>query len=432
MATASNLVPRSVVASIPWALRGLFFIALIFALREARTLLAPVVIAVVLTFVLAPGVRYLRKRGVPEFLGAAFMVLLLLGSAVPLALGVAEPAAQWWEKAPTTVSQLLAQFDRLRAAIPGLSPPPSPSAPAPKPASTRGAAVAPATAASAAAPADPVKERLASEGVALTGTVLEHSLVFVLSFAATVILLYFLLASEHWMLSRCVEAIPGRRARALLLGGVRAAQRQIGHYLFALGCINFGVGLVTALALWALGMENPVLWGVVVAVLNFIPYIGPLIVMGMLLLAGMISFSELPAMLAPAGVYALIHAIEANAVNPWIVGRRLTLSPLAVFLSVMFWGWLWGISGALIAVPILIALRSLFRRNRRLRVYARFLEGDYNAPPSLRSLLRPHVRLRGRRSAELARPIGTRLHGARPIEGQDPVEAGPEKSAAGP
>jgi hypothetical protein len=224
------------------------------------------------------------------------------------------------------------------------------------------------------------------------------------------------------MLSRCVEAIPGRRARALLLGGIRAAQRQIGHYLFALGCINFSVGLITGLALWALGMENPVLWGVVVAVLNFIPYIGPLIVMGMLLLAGMISFSELPAMLAPAGVYALIHAIEANAVNPWIVGRRLTLSPLAVFLSVMFWGWLWGISGALIAVPILIALRSLFRRNRRLRVYARFLEGDYNSPPSLRSLLRPHARLRGRLSSRKPQPIGTGLHGERAHAGTPPPD----------
>jgi predicted PurR-regulated permease PerM len=225
--------------------------------------------------------------------------------------------------------------------------------------------------------------------VALTGALFGHGLVFMLSALATVILLYFLLASEHWMLSRCVEAVPRQRARALLLSGVRAAQREIGRYLFALSCINLGVGVVTGLALAALGLANPVLWAVVAMVLNFVPYLGPLITTGLLLLAGVVSFGELPAVLAPAGAYLLIHAIESNFFSPWMVGRRLALSPLAVFLSVMFWGWLWGIAGALIAVPVLIALRSLFWRQRRLRPLARLLEGDFNAPPSLRALLRP-------------------------------------------
>jgi predicted PurR-regulated permease PerM len=378
-----------VAARVPWAVRGLFVIALVFALREAGALLAPVVIAVVLTFVLAPAVRWLRRRGVPEVTGAALLVLLLLGSVVPLVFGLAEPAAQWWEKAPTTVAQLLAQFDRMRAAVPGLAPPPPPAPPPLKP--TRGAAAAVSASASAPAPADPVKERLASEGVALTGMLLGRSVAFSISAAATMILLYFLLASEHWMLSRCVEAIPQRRARALLLGGVRAAQREIGRYLFALGCINFGAGALTGLALWALGLPNPVLWAVVVAVLNFVPYLGPLTSMGLLLLAGLASFTELPAMLAPVGVFALIHAIESNLFSPWMVGRRLALSPISVFLSVMFWGWLWGMAGALIAVPVLIALHCWFRRHRRLRHFARFLEGDYNAPPTLRALLRPRA-----------------------------------------
>lgn len=380
----------------PWVVRGLFALALVFALREARTLLAPVVIAVVLTFVLAPGVRCLRRRGIPEVIGAALLVLLLLGSVVPLAGGLAEPAAAWWQKAPTTLAQLLEQFDRMRATIPGLGPPPAPTPPpAARPSAATRAAVT-VTAASAPPPADPVKDRLASEGVALTGAVLEHSLAFTLSAAATVILLYFLLASEHWMLSRCVQAIPRRRARALLLCGVRAAQREIGRYLFALSCINAGAGALTGLALWALGLANPVLWGVVVAVLNFIPYLGPLITIGLLLLAGVVSFTGLSAMLAPAGAYLLIHAIESNLFSPWMVGRRLVLSPISVFLSVMFWGWLWGIAGALIAVPVLITLRSFFRRHPRLRPLARFLEGDFNAPPPLRALLRPRARLRAR------------------------------------
>jgi len=389
-------------------LRGLFAIVLVFALREAQPLLGPVVVAIVLTFVLAPLVRRLRRWGVPEVAGAGLVVLALLGSTVPLAASLAEPAAAWWEKAPTTVSQLLAQFDRLRAAIPGLAPPPPPPAQSPV-AAARGNRAAAAAAAAAPLPVsavDPVRERLASEGMALTGVVLRQVVAFGFSGAATVILLYFLLASEHWMLSRCVEAVPGRRTRALLLGGVRSAQREIGRYLFAVGCINAAAGAITGLALWALGLPNPTLWGVVVAVLCFVPYLGPIIIVAMLLLAGMSTFTELPAMLAPAAAFMAIHSIESNAVSPWIVGRRLSLSPISVFLSVMFWGWLWGIAGALIAVPLLIALRSVCLRSRGLKLLCRFLEGNKRASPTLRSLLRrPREALRpGGRFGPRVRP----------------------------
>jgi len=244
---------------------------------------------------------------------------------------------------------------------------------------------------------DPVADKLASEGLALTGTVLGHSVSFVVSAAATVILLYFLLASEHWMLSRIVEAVPRRRARALMLSGVRAAQRQIGRYLFALGCINTVVGLLTGLSMWYLNLPNPLLWGVIAGVLSFVPYIGPLIMTGLLLMAGISSFDSVPDMLAPALVFMLIHTVEANVVSPWIVGQRLSLSPISVFLSVMFWGWLWGIVGALIAVPVLIALCNFTQRTRRFQLLRRFLEGNHTRPPSLRLLLRlppPAARVR--------------------------------------
>ncbi len=381
------VVPSAVAAAPSWALRGVFALLLIFAVREAQPLLTPVLVAVVLTFVLAPLVRRLRKLGVPEVLGAALVVVALLASTVPLALSLAQPAAQWWEQAPTTVAQLLARFDRLRAAIPGLAPPAPVRTPAPALRGGNRTTVA-ANPAPAVPAVDPVRERLASEGLALTGTLLSHGVSFSLAAATTLILLYFLLASEHWMLSRCVEAVPRRRTRALILGGVRAAQREIGRYLFATGCINVVSGLAAALAMWLLGVSNPTLWGVLVAVLSFVPYLGPLLIMGLLLLAGMTTASALPGMLTPVFAYAAIHAVESNFVSPWVVGRRLSLSPISVFLAVVFWGWVWGIAGALIAVPMLIALRTVCLRVRRLRKLARFLEGDRRLPPSLRSLLR--------------------------------------------
>ncbi len=357
-----------------WALRGLFALALVLMLREAQVLLAPVVIALVLTFVLTPAVRWQRQHGVPEALGAGLVVVALLGSVVPLAAVLAEPAAQWWQRAPATLEQALKQIDRLRAAIPGLEPP---------------ARAAPTAASPAPAPreADPVKERLASEGVALTGLLLGRSAAFAASAAATVILLYFMLASEHWLLGRCVEALPRRRMRALLLGGFRAAQRDIAHYLVAMSLINLGVGITTGLALNAIGLPNPMLWGVATGVVIFVPYIGPLMMVVLLLLAGMLSLGDGPAMLAPAAAFVAIHAVEGNLISPWIIGRRLLLSPLSVFLSVMFWGWVWGVVGALVAVPVLIGVRALVRRHRRLRGLCVYLDGQHRPPPTLHALL---------------------------------------------
>lgn len=364
-------------------------LALVAALHIAQPLLAPILIAVVLTFVLAPVVRRLRRHGVAEVAGAALVVLALIGSTVPLVLTLVEPATQWVQKAPATAAQLLDKFDRLRAAVPGLAPP---RTPAPTSQANRAGGMRPAI-----TPPDPVKERIASEGLALTGALLGRGVSAAFSAAATLILLYFLLASEHWMLSRCVEAIPSPRRRALLLGGVRAAQREIGRYLAALGIINTAAGTITALALWAIGLPNPTLWGVVVAVLCFVPYIGPLAVMGMLLMAGVTTFDGGLQALAPLFAFVLVHAVESNVISPWFVGRRLSLSPISVFLAVMFWGWVWGIAGALIAVPLLIGVRSVCLRTRRARLLCQFLEGTRRgAPPSLRTLLqvRPRRTLR--------------------------------------
>jgi predicted PurR-regulated permease PerM len=368
-----------------WSLRVLAAVALLYLLRDAKALLAPVVVAVVLTFVLTPLVRTLRRIGIPEILGAGLVVAGLIGTVVPMTASLAPPATLWWERAPQVINQLFARLDRLRAAVPGLAPPAATPQPAQTP--SAGSRVARSSAPPAPPAADPVKERLASEGVALTGTLIGRGSSFALAATATLILLYFLLASEHWMLSRCVEAVPRRRTRALVLGGLRTAQREIGRYLISVSFMNAGVGLVSGLVIWWLGLPNPMLWGTVTAVLNFVPYIGPLVVVALLGLAGAFTFTTVSAMAAPALAFIAIHAVESNIVSPWVVGRRLALSPISVFLSVMFWGWLWGIAGALIAVPLLIGVRTVCRRTRRLRTLCRFIDGETRAVPTLRSLL---------------------------------------------
>jgi predicted PurR-regulated permease PerM len=371
----------------PWlknaALRGLFVIAIVAMLKAAAELLIPIALALLLTFVLTPPVRSLRRYGIPEAIGAALIVATMLAGTVLMGVALSGPAAQWWERAPATMAQLIAQFDRLRAALPLIGAPP------PQPPSTRARA---APERNAAAAPDPVKEHLATQGMALTRAAIGKAFTFSLSATATVILLYFLLASEHWVLTRSIEAIPRRRSRALLLAGLRCAQREIGRFVASLALINVGVSIATYGAMSWLGLPNPLLWGAVAGVLNFVPYLGPIVTLVLLLLAGMLTFDGAAAMLAPAALFLLIHAIESNFISPWFVGRRLSLSPVAVFLSVMFWGWAWGIAGAMMAVPALVGLRSVCKRQRRLKLMCAYLEGNNKPVPSLRSLLRPRRR----------------------------------------
>lgn len=346
-----------------FALRGLFVLAALAFTKLAQPLLAPVLFALVLALVLAPGVQALRRRGVPEWVGAGLVVLALLGSVLPLAAALAEPAAVWWEQAPRVLAELVARLQRLLAWIPGLR------------------------AGGAAEAGGPIAERLATEGMALTGLLLERGVAFALAGAATVILLYFLLASEHWLLPRAVQALPRPRQRARVLACALAAQRDIGRFLSALAFINVGVAVALGIGLQLAGLPNPLLWGVASGVLNFIPYLGPVLIVGLLTVAGLLAFPDGWMALLPPTLFLAVHAVEANFIAPWFVGRRLVLSPVSVFLSVMLWGWLWGIAGALVAVPVLIGVRAVSRRTPRLRWLAVLVDGRRTATPTLRALL---------------------------------------------
>jgi predicted PurR-regulated permease PerM len=343
-----------------WLGRGLLFVAIVFLLEHARPLLLPVTIAVVFTFVLAAPVRALQRRGIHEYIGAALVIGAVLGVAVLLLMLVAAPAAAWWSRAPFVVHQLAEALQGWRDALFPYAPPASLARPA----------------AAAAAPVDPLGERLASEGWLFTRLAIGETISFALSASATVILLYFLLASERWLVMRTIAVVRRPRARALILAGVRQAQRDIGLFISTMSLVNVALGVATGLALWAIGLPNPVLWGTTTAVLAFIPYIGPLLITLLLLLAGSVTFGTGVAMLGPPAAFLLLHGIEANFLSPMIMGHRLSLRPVFVFLAVMVWGWLWGIAGAFLAVPLLLALRALCKRTRTLRVVCVYLEGD--------------------------------------------------------
>ena len=381
LATAIE-APRS-----SFTLKIIAAVAVVLLLKLATEVLLPIAIAIILTFLLAPLVRTLRKRGIDDAIGAAIVVFGLLGLVVLLASRLAQPAAEWVGRAPTTVQQAVDAFDRMRESVPFLS---KPAAPAPATRSRNTAQPLP--------PTDPVKEKIATESVAITGNLLKQMAGMAVTTVATVILLYFFLASERWLIARTVEAIPRRRARVTVIGGFRAAQRDIATFLGTQAIINFGVAVATGIAMALVGLPNPTLWGTIAGVLGFIPYLGPLLTYALLLLAGALTFQSVDAMLAPVGAFALINFIESNFASPWIVGRRLEISPLVVFIAVMICGWIWGIAGEFIAVPLLVAIRAAARRSHRLRLWTVYLDHG-REPKSLRFLLglrrrRGHVQSR--------------------------------------
>jgi predicted PurR-regulated permease PerM len=347
-----------------WLGGALLGIALVWLLREARPLLLPVTLALVFTLALAAPVRALRRRGVGPYLGAALVLGALLGLAALLAWLVTAPALEWWSRLPATLQRLFEALERWRDALPGVF---------------RGHA---GPRAGRLPPADPIAERLASEGLVFTRIAAGEALSFALSASATVLLLYFLLAAEQALMAQALAAIARPRTRVLVQAALAEAQRDIGLFLGAMSWVNLGLGAATGLAMAAIGLPNPVLWGAVTAALAFIPYLGPAAAAVALLLAGSVAFGTGAEMLAPPAAFLALHAVEANLLTPLLMGRRLRLSPVFVFLSVMAWGWLWGVAGAFLAVPLLLALRAACRRVRRLRPLCRWLEGDGGHVPA--------------------------------------------------
>jgi predicted PurR-regulated permease PerM len=176
---------------------------------------------------------------------------------------------------------------------------------------------------------------------------------FLFELMVVVILLYFLLASGDLFLRKLIHVLPRFQDKRKAVQIAREVEDNISTYLITVALINACLGTTGGIAFWLLGMPDPWLWGALGALLNFIPYLGALSVISLTGLVAAATFPSLGhALLVPAS-YLGLSIIEGNFINPWIVGRRLTLNPVVIFLGLTFWGWLWGIPGALLAVPML-------------------------------------------------------------------------------
>jgi predicted PurR-regulated permease PerM len=339
------------------SLTGLFVLAILYTFYLARSFIVPVILAVLLEFLFSPLVRRLKRARIPEAASATVIVLGLVGALSYGVYALAVPAATWASRAPESLAKLEERVKRLRrpveqvtrtaAQVEKLTSLPSADG-------TTTVTVA-------------VKDRSLGEQVfGGTQDFLGGALV-------VFVLLYFLLASGDLFLTKVIKALPTLADKKLAVQIARQTEDHISHYLITTTLINIGFGVAVALAFWALGMPNALLWGAVAAVTNFIPYMGGLAATIIFALAALLHFDDaFHAALVPATFFVL-NLIEGNVVTPLIVGRKLTLNAVVIFVGVLLWGWIWGIPGAVMAVPILATLKIMCDHIQGLAAVGEFL-----------------------------------------------------------
>lgn len=322
------------------SLTGIFILLLLYTLYFARSFLLPIVLALLLTFLLAPIVRALGRLRIPNGLAAALVILAMLSAVVYGAQQLSGPAASWIDRAPQGLRKAERRILELQRPMQEVQ--------------------------QAAEEVEEQVERISGrenarevqvQGRSLSGAILSQTQAFLAGAVVMLILLYFLLASGDLFLRKLVRVLPRLSDKKAAIEIARATESHISTYLVTVTLINLGLGVVVGLAMALIGMPNPILWGVTAGVLNFIPYLGPIVMLVVLALVSVITFDELDRALLAPFLYFAINGVEGYFVTPALLGRRLMLNPVVIFLGLIFWGWMWGIAGALLAVPLLATFK---------------------------------------------------------------------------
>lgn len=317
-------------------------LAMPFALKAGAQFFLPLTAAIVIAIALVPSLEWLERHRVPSPLAALICVLLFLIAANVAIASIVVPAWGWARVLPERIEAIQANirplidfYSQLEGFVNRLI---SEMAAAP-------AGMTPVTSTT------PPTSLLDLVGSAAPSVLLE-------GFFAILVIYFFL---SGWTRLR-QGAIVGRSS----FGGAMATARVIqdvvddtSAYLGTITVINLSLGLFVAGGLWLIGMPTPLMWGGIVALLNYIPYVGPVIAAGLLAVGGLMTFDDLWWAMLPAVIMTVAHLVEANAITPLIVGHRLTINPLLILISLSFWGWIWGWAGALLAVPLLIIVQTV-------------------------------------------------------------------------
>jgi predicted PurR-regulated permease PerM len=336
------------------ALKGLFIIALFYTVYFARALILPFILAFLLNFLLRPVVRALNKINIPELAGAALVLIALLGGMGYGMIRLSRPAAEWIDKAPESLHQIESKVGFLRKPLEGVNH----AVEELKTITRMGAEKKP-------------EVEIYPPGIAdavLTGTrevIVKSSIMF--------ILLYFLLASGDLFLRKLIKLFPDLHKKKQIVRIVREVEHHTSRYLYTVTIINMFMGVSIGIGMYLIGMPNPVLWGVMAGFLIFLPYIGPMIGISIVTVVAFLTFSSIGRVLLAPGIYLALETIQGQIVTPMVLGLRFTLNPVVIFVWLIFWGWMWGILGAMLAFPMLAIFKILCDHIQPLALIGEFL-----------------------------------------------------------
>lgn len=341
-------------------LGGIFFMMLLAALHVASDLFIPIVLAFLLKLVFLPVQRGLERIRLPRVLAALVVVALFAGGVAGLAYLLSGPVSGWADK-------LSDSFPRIQQKLAFLSEPIS---------SAQKIAVNAENIAAPATPGVPKVLPVAVQGTRLFDRIFTGSRNFISGLCTMMLVFFFLLAAGDTFLRRVVEILPRFRDKRQAVDISQQIQQDISGYLLTITCMNALVGTATGFIMAACGRADPLLWGCFAFLLNYVPVLGPITGFGMFLLAGLLLNQPVATAVLPAALYLGVHTLESSFITPMLLARRFTLNPVLVILSLVFWYWLWGFAGAILAMPMLAITKIVCDRVTPLRPFGHFLAGD--------------------------------------------------------
>jgi predicted PurR-regulated permease PerM len=337
-------------------------LAVLYTLYFAREFLVPIVFAILLNFLLSPVVRWLTRLRIPSPLGAAIIILAILGVLGSGAFGLSGSVRDWAASAPETLKTADAKLAKI------IKPFRNASKTAEQVAAAASAAAGAGPGANARKPAEVIVQ-----GPSIASRVFGTTQRSVASVLEVLILLYFLLAAGDLFLQKLIKVLPNLGDKRKAVQIARATEASISTYLLTTAAVNITEGAVVAGVMFLWGMPNPALWGALVVLLEFIPYLGALAMVVILGVSALTTFDSIGhALLVPAS-FLLVNLIQGNVVSPLLLGHRLSLNPVALFIGLAFWFWIWGVAGAFIAVPLLATFKILCDHIESLASVGEFL-----------------------------------------------------------
>lgn len=345
--------------SADWAVVGIFLFMALGVLTVAQSFFIPLAFATILSLVLAPVRRVLEKAGLPSGGAAALIVAAFLSAIVSLLFFAGQSLQQRFSEASDLIPTAIERFEELAGYV--------------EPVVEATEDIGELT-----SPDDAAMEVVVREG-GLTPLIAEVTPVLLGQILFTLALLFFLLASGDMFYEKTVGALPKLKDKTKALEAICTIERQLSSYLLTITLINAGLGVAVGLAVWGLGLPDPLLFGLAAFALNYIPYVGAAVGVGVTFLVGLLTFDSAVAAALPALAYWLLTSLEGQVLTPALVGHRLKLNAVAVFLAVAFWAWLWGLVGMFLSTPMLILTKIIADNTTALQSFGAFL-GEREAP----------------------------------------------------